>query len=352
MDGAFPFSDRGLQVVALVTFLLLACAVAFTLTAAWLRAANIRDERRWARLEKLWEPVIMAVLTGETAESELRARVHRRDHSRFAAFLLRYARQLKGAERDTVLRLAAPYLDEIAVDLRRRSPEIRARALQTLGELSVAEYSQEFLRALDDRSHLVAMTAAQALAQHYDPAYADRLIQVLNRFQHWSIGYLAAMLTNMGPESAPILRAALADSTRPPQVRAVIARTLTSLKDVGSADLACEVLKSEQDVDLLVPVLGLIEKVGRHDHLPAVRELLHSPDHAVRASAVSTLARIGTPADTAAIRTALDDESNWVVLHAVRGLNEIGETDFLADMAKSEHPGAIAAQEMLWSKQA
>ncbi len=102
MDGAFPFSDRGLQVVALVTFLLLACAVAFTLTAAWLRAANIRDERRWARLEKLWEPVILAVLTGETAESELRARVHRRDHSRFATFLLRYARQLKGAERDTV----------------------------------------------------------------------------------------------------------------------------------------------------------------------------------------------------------------------------------------------------------
>ena len=107
---------------------------------------------------------------------------------------------------------------------------------------------------------------------------------------------------------------------------------------------------SETDVDLVVPVLGLIEKVGRHDHLAVVRNLLHSPDHAVRASAVSTLARIGTPADTAAIRSALEDDSNWVVLHAVRGLNEIGEVDFLSDMAASEHPGAIAAQEILWSK--
>ncbi len=348
MVEALPFPDRGLQVVTIITFILLLCAVGFTLTAAWLRAANVRDQRRWARLESLWEPVILGVLTGELSDTELRARVARRDHSRFAAFLLRYARQLKGTERETVLRLAAPYLDEISHDLRRRSPELRARALQTLGELSVAEYSREFLGALEDPSPLVAMTAAQALARHYDPAYADRLLKVLDRFQHWSVGYLAAMLAHMGPESAPVLRTALADTSRPLAIRAVIARTLAALKDVGSAELACEVLKSEPHVDLVVPVLGLIEKVGSRDHLSVVRDLLHSPEHAVRASAVSTLARIGTPEDTEHIRSALEDESNWVVLHAVRGLREMGETDFLAVVAASDHPGAIAAREILW----
>jgi HEAT repeat protein len=352
MEGALPFSDRGLQLVALVTFLLLACAVAFTLAAAYLRAANIRNEKRWIRLEGVWEPMILSVLTGEAAEGELLARVHPRDARRFVEFLLRYARQLKGVERDTVLSLAAPYLERIAGDLRHRRPEIRARTLQTLGELSVAEYSESFLRALEDQSPLVAMTAAQALARHYDPAYAEKLLRVLDRFQHWSIGYLAAMLANMGPESAPVLRAALADPSRPPQIRAVVARTLTSLRDVGSADIASQVLRSKDHIDVVIPVLGLIEKVGGRDQLPVVRRLLRSPDHAVRARAVSTLARIGTPEDGAHIRAALEDESNWVVLHAVRGLKETGETDLLTEVAASESPGAIAAQEMLWSEHA
>ena len=59
MEGALPFSDRGLQLVALVTFLLLVCAVAFTLAAAYLRADNIRNEKRWIRLEGVWEPMIL-----------------------------------------------------------------------------------------------------------------------------------------------------------------------------------------------------------------------------------------------------------------------------------------------------
>lgn len=349
MEGALPFSDRGLQLVALVTVLLLACAVAFTLAAAYLRADNIRNEKRWVRLEGMWEPIIMSVLTEEAAEGELLARVHPRDTRRFVEFLLRYARQLKGVERDTVLSLAAPHMGKIADDLNHRSPEIRARALQTLGELSVAAYSDRFLHALGDESPLVAMSAAQALARHYDPAFADRLLRVLDRFQHWSIGYLAAMLANMGPESAPRLRAVLADTTRSPQIRAAVARTLTSLRDVGSAAVASQVLRSEDHIDVIIPVLGLIEKVGGRDQLPVVRQLLRSPDHAVRARAVSTLARIGTSEDVAHIRAALDDESNWVVIHAARGLKETGRMDLLAEVAESESPGAIAAQEMLWS---
>ncbi|NNG17221.1 MAG: hypothetical protein HKM89_12145 [Gemmatimonadales bacterium] len=349
MEGALPFSDRGLQLVALVTLLLLACAVAFTLTAAYLRAENIRNEKRWVRLEGVWEPMIMSVLTGEVAEGNLLARVHPRDARYFVEFLLRYGRQLKGVERDTVLSLAAPYLERIADDLSHRRPEIRARSLQTLGELSVEEYSEHFQRALEDQSPLVAMNAAQALALEHDPAYAEKVLRVLDRFQHWSTGYLAAMLANMGPESAPRLRAALADTTRSPQIRAAVARTLTSLRDVASAAVASQVLRSEDHIDVIIPVLGLIEKVGDRDQLPVVRQLLRSPDHAVRARAVSTLANIGTSEDGAHIRAALDDESNWVVLHAARGLKETGRMDLLAEVAESESPGAIAAQEMLWS---
>ena len=352
METVSPFSDRALELVVLVTFLLLACALVFTFTAGWLRTRNIREERRWTHLESIWEPMLFAILTGERREREIYARVLRKDRRRFVAFLLGYARQLRGVEQDTILRLAAPYLERIAKDVRHRSPEVRASALQALGELSVTEYHSEFLHAVKDPSPLVAMIAIQALARHGEPDDAKKLLHVLDRFQHWNIGHLSTILASMGPGSTPILRTALADTTRPPRIRAVIARTLTSLTDVGSADLASEVLRSEQDTDLVVAVLGLIEKVGGPEQLPVVRRLLHSTDPAVRALAVTTLARIGTTEDAEHIRAALNDESNWVLLHAVQGLKEMGAANFLTEVAGSEHRGAIAAQEMLWREQA
>jgi hypothetical protein len=352
METAYPFSDRALQLVVLVTFLILACALVFTFIAGWLRTRNIREERRWTRLESMWEPMLFAILTGDRKEREIYARVLRKDRRRFVAFLLGYGRQLRGVEQDTVLRLAAPYLERIAKDVRHRSPEVRASALQALGELSVTEYHAEFLHAVKDPSPLVAMIAIQALARQGEPDDAEKLLHELDRFQHWNPGHLSTILALLGPESRPILRTALADASRPARIRAVIARTLSLLTDVGSADLAGQVLEAEHDTDLIVAVLGLIEKVGGPDQLPVVRRLLHSTDQAVRALAVTTLSRIGTTDDSEHIRAALNDESPWVLLHAARALKRMGATNLLAEVAGSAHPGAVAAQEMLWGEQA
>jgi HEAT repeat protein len=347
-----PFSDRDFQYVTLAVLVVLACAVAFTLAAAWLRAANNRKQLRWARLQGQWEPVIIRVLAGEMPESQLRSLVPKKDERYFVGFLLRYARRLKGVEHDAVLRLAVPYLSTIARDLGHRSPELRARALQTLGELSILDYSNEFLQALNDPSPLVAMNAAHALARHYQPAHAVRLIRCLERFEEWNIRYLAAMLANMGPESAQVLRDAFRDRSRPPRIRAVIALTLASLNDAGSVDLATQVIEAERQTDLVIAALTLIEKVGGSEQLPAVRRLLESTDFAVRARAVTTLAALGTAEDTARIRSGLDDESNWVALHAAQGLRDMGRVDLLEELASSDHPRAVAAQEMLWEMRA
>ncbi len=346
-----PLSDRAFLLVAAAVLVLLACAVVFTLTAAWLRAWNVRLAKRWERLESVWEPAVLAVLAGESTEPDFHRRVERKDAQFVADFLVRYARRLKGGEREAVFRLAAPYLDTVAAHVRHRSPERRAYALQTLGVLSVARYRGEFLRALDDPSPLVAMNAFQALARHYHPSYAEQLLRALERFQYWSIRYLAAMLATMGNESLEVLRAAYADSGRPHRARAVIAVTLTNLNDARSLDIATRTLESEDQTDLLVASLGLLEKVGGDEQLPTVRRLIRSPDPPVRARAVSALARLGTAEDAEQIRSALDDASNWVALHAAQGLKEMGRDDLLALIEAADHPRAIAAREMLWERE-
>ncbi len=352
MDPALglPLSDRSFHIVSVAVLVLLACAVAFTLAAAWLRLRNVRLTERWQRLEAEWEPVVLGVIAGEAGESDFHRRVRRKDARYVADFLLRYARQLRGVERDAVSRLAAPYLSSVAAELASRSPEKRAYALRTLRDLSVVRYSAEFLRALDDASPLVAMNAFQALARHYDVAYADKLLRALERFEFWSMRYLAAMLANMGSESLEALRTAYADPERPPRVRAVLATTLANLNDAHAAGIASRILETERQTDLSVTSLKLLEKVGGREQLAAVRTLASSPDPAVRAQAISTLARLGAPEDFSRVRSALDDESNWVAIHAAQGLKDLGKTDVLAMLAGTEHPRAIAAREVLWEK--
>ncbi len=353
MDSALglPFSDRSFHIVTAAVLLLLACAVAFTLAAAWLRLRNARLAERWQRLEAVWEPVVLAVISGESVASEFYRKVRKKDSRYVADFLLRYARQLRGAERDSVTRLASPYLSLLASELKARSPEKRAYALRTLGELSVARHSAEFLQALDDPSPLVAMNAFQALARHYDVAYAESLLRALERFEFWSSRYLAAMLANMGSESLQALRAAYGDPKRPARVRAVLAVTLTNLNDARSAGIAARTLETESQIDLIVASLKLVEKVGGPDQLLAVRALTTSPQPAIRAQAVTTLARLGTPEDVYRIRSALDDESNWVAIHAAQGLKALGKTDMLALLEATDHPRAIAAREVLWEQE-
>ncbi len=291
------------------------------------------------------------MISGETGEAEFHRRVQRKDARYVADFLLRYGRQLKGVERETVTLLAAPYLSHVSTDLSSRSPEKRAYALRTLGDLSVRRYSAEFLRALDDPSPLVAMNAFHSLARHYEVAYADRLLRALERFEFWSIRYLAAMLANMGSESLEALRAAYGDAGRPARVRAVLAVTLTNLNDARSAGIAARILETEGQIDLIVASLRLVERVGGRDQLVAVRALTGSADAAIRAQAVTTLARLGTPEDVGPIFAALDDESNWVAIHAAQGLKELGRTDMLAMLESTDHPRAIAAREVLWGQE-
>ncbi len=353
MDPAFslPLSDRSLHIVSVAVLILLACAMAFTLAAAWLRVRNIRLTERWQRLEVEWEPVVLAVIAGDADESDFHRKVKRKDARYVADFLLRYARQLRGVEREAVARLAAPYLDGVVAELASRSPEKRAYALRTLRDLSAERYSAEFLRALADPSPLVAMNAFQALARQYDVAYADKLLRALERFEFWSRRYLAAMLANMGSESLEALRAAYADPGRPARVRAVLATTLANLNDARAADVASRILESESHVDLVVASLSLLEKVGGHDQLAVVRSLVTSPNPVVRAQAVRTLARLGTSEDVSRVRSALDDESNWVAIHAAQGIRALGRTDLLATLEASDHPRAIAAREVLWEEE-
>jgi HEAT repeat protein len=271
---------------------------------------------------------------------------------RFVNYLLRFAKRVSGSERRIVDELAAPYLDLLLHQLSRRTPERRARAVQTLSTLGSRRYADAILKALDDPSPLVAMVAARSLARTGTPEYAAGILSRMHRFDQWRPSFLASMLATMGPAVAPALRTALADPTYAPTVRAVAADALRELNDHVSADAAARVLEEATDRNLIAATLNLMAHVGRTEHLPAIRRHASSQEPIVRARAIAALGHVGAAEDLPFIVGAFHDDSAWVVLRAGEALIEAGATDKLEALARMETPGARMAQQLLAGKPA
>jgi HEAT repeat protein len=317
-----------------------------------LRISNDAKARRWGHLEKLWEPVSLDVVVGLAPPERLWALVSPPDRLRFVNYLLRFAKRVSGSERRIVDELAAPYLDLLLHQLARRTPERRARAVQTLSTLGSRRYTEAILTALDDPSPLVAMVAARSLARTGTPEYAAGILSRMHRFDQWRPSFLASMLATMGPAVAPSLRAALADPTYAPTVRAVAADALRELNDYVSADAAAWVLEEATDRNLIAATLNLMAHVGRTEHLPAIRRHASSKEPIVRARAIAALGHVGAAEDLPFIVGAFHDDSAWVVLRAGEALIEAGATDKLETLARMETPGARMAQQLLAGKPA
>lgn len=313
-----------------------------------LRLKNVRTAAKWERLERRWESKILQVLSAEIAPSELRDLVAPDEELYLVDLVLRYARRIRGAERAKLRQLVMPYLDEVAHRARGADPERRARAVQTLGELGLPTYDDTVVAALDDRSPLVAMIAARALARKETPQYADAVLQRLHRFTSWRPNFLASVLSSMGPEISPILRRTLGDTSIDAQVRAIAATALRHLHDLDSGPVAVRVLETEKQRDLLASALRLLGTVGGPRDLVIVRRMMESSDFVVRATGATALGTLGEPGDLARLREiAVEDESHWVAISAARALRLAGDVNVLRELATSGHERASVAVQVL-----
>lgn len=347
LTGAASVRNTALYLLIGTIAALLLLAVAFAVYTLLLRFGNDLKERRWRRLEALWEePLLLALADPEMADA-LHQMIEPRYRLHFVHFVLDYARRLRGEERAVLRKLAEPYLGPIAERVWSKHQEIRTRAVQTLGTLGLPRYAGEVVTALDDPSPLVAMVAARALATEEHAEYAPAVLRRLRRFGNWSRSFLASMLSSIGSEGVPALRNTLVDREEQDWVRAVAAEALTTLKDFDSGDLAARLVESEEDPELLTAALRLLGVVGRPEHAAAVRERCASPDATIRSVALLALGTLGGEEDQARLLGAMSDPSPWVAIHAAEGLWEAGGAVLLHDLAESDHPRSELARQIL-----
>jgi len=351
--------DALLTTLVILVALLFVVTVGFSAYAVTLRLWHRSRDRRRARFAERWREGLLATIAqsdtdaaGTDVSRDVRGDVAEDERIHFVGFVVEYARRLSGDGRDTLRGLVEPYLGLIAERADSSSVEVRARAIQTLGMLGLEAHAPRVIAALDDDSPLVAMVAARALAQAESPTHAAAVLERLPRFQGWNRRFLASMLAAMGPEVAATFRAGLADSSREPRTRAVLAEALLLQSDLLAADVAARILEADADRELRVAALRLLHVVGRPDHAPVVRRYLGSDDETVRAQALRALGAVGSQGDVPTLLDAMMDASPWVALSAARAALEAGAQRALDEIATSEHVNAALARQVLAEERA
>ncbi len=339
--------DRIFLLLGITVAILLVLIVFFAILTIVLRLRNIRKAGLWQSLEVRWEPLILDVMTGERTPADARRFVAAHEALYFVDYLLRFANRFRGREAAVITELARPYLPRLAARLDKAEPARRARAIRTLSILGSEEYADVIVAALDDPSPLVAMIAARALANQDQPQHAAALLARLDHFDTWSLNYLVSMLAAMGPAIAPQLRRTLGDTQALPQTRAVAAGALRELNDYESGQIAARVLETETERELLTAALRLVGDVGSPEFLGPIRRLSRSDDPVVRGLALRALGRLGSRDDLSLLLQGIEDQSQWVALHAARGLRQVGGDHLLEELVISGHSKSDLARQVL-----
>ena len=345
-----PFSGDPLLEAALIALLCLLGATGLLSIATLL--LNVRRQRTAERQHAAaarWEPLLLQVMTDDAPPERLSTAVRASERMAFIQFALPYTLVLEGDGRARIAVAAAPHLSLLHRLLRHRDPIRRAFAVRALGALGGRAALPLLCTALRDRTPLVAFGAAAALARTGVPviAYADSLIDALDRFDGFGASAVASMLAGHGLALRAALTETLQDAHRSEPARVAAAEALRRLGDVGAAAAAERVLAETASREITAAALRLLRAVGRPDQVAAASCFLASPDPVVRLHAVAALSSLGSAADAPLLQHALDDESVWVAVRAAHGLRELGARGTLQEIAESPHPRAALARQTL-----
>lgn len=334
-----------LLIISILFFFI--ATIIFSLITIFLRFRNIKRARYWNHLEDKWNTKLLEVMAEDKPQSDLIASVRPHEELDFVKYLSRYARRIRGQEKTIIQELSRPFLHRVVQNAKSAEMEIRANAVNLLTTLGGDDAKPILLNALDDPSPLVAMIAARGLIAQKKPEHFTAVIQHIDRFEGWSITYLASMLVALGVEAVPALREAYASVASPPLVRIVAAETLYQLNDFEIVDDVVKTCRHSKNTELVSASLRLLTRIGTDQHLDVVRELAQHEDSIIRINAMHALSKLGNEQDIPLFEKGFNDANSWVAFQAASGMAELNQYEILERIAGSDHPRALIAHQYL-----
>ena len=339
--------DQILFVLTLSILLLLIFVIFLAFSTFYLRAKNNRKSRKYYRLERIWEPLLLEILSEERAPESIKSYVHPDDIWQFLTYLSRYIARVDGEARQRLIEAGQPYVKRILNKLHSWRVEKRAEVISLLQRMDPDQYDPAFKKALKDRSFLVNMVAARALARKGQVENGKAILKHLNRFEIWSVNLLSSFIAQVGNGLSPALRALMTDRNKPAWQRTVAIETLHKLYDFKAGDYANVICTPDENREVVAAYLRLLRVIGEEKHIPYIKQVCERNDPVLLANGIRILVNLEKEKFPTCLYKAMDHPSIWVVINAAWGLKESGKLDVLRHYAYSDHPRAELARQVL-----
>lgn len=297
--------------VAVLT-LLLACVLLAIIVVLRIRAQ--RREQRDAQARQYWAQVIQRELQGEAFKGR------RLQHGEVAGFI-----EAWNSAHDSLLeadsrRLAAlgqrVGLEEVSERMLRGSYHDRAMTIIALGHLHDRRLFDVLSPFLSDRSPIVSLCAARALAQVDPPRAMSMFVPMITERTDWVPGSVARILAeNVDGSAAREIGNALLRANADTTVKLV--RFLADIDAKRAAEVVRQLLDGHVDDHIISVCLQLVHE--KQDRERVIGFLAASRWH-VRMHAAAALGRIGEAADTGRLEPLLADSVWWVRYRTAQAL--------------------------------
>lgn len=342
------WSNQFLLIVISYILILLTLAVGLVMLTVRLHQSNSQKSTHWQSLEAKWNPSMKELKAGTLLPQQLLEQVAPNERFFFVDYLMRHMPDLSPDAQSVLNDALTPCLDIIAARMEVGDEEQRARAVLTLNTLNFERYHSIIVKALDDNSPVVAMLASRALSDTGALEYLEVVLEKIDIFRNWSQSYLTSMLESLAASNPLKLRDCLIDKQRPDWIQAVILKTLSQLNCYEAIPIAVHLLESDADREVQAAALQLLAKLDKGGHKELIRQKCLHDNFVIRLHAIKALAQVGDTHDVNLLRQLLEDQSQWVALHAASALNTLGQQAILADFGDTEHPHANLALQTLY----
>lgn len=339
--------DQILFILTLSILLLFIFVVFLAFSTFYFRARNNRKSRKYYRLERVWEPLLLEILSDERAPESIKSHVHPDDVWQFLTYLSRYIARVDGEARQRLVEAGRPYVKRILDKLHSWKVEKRAEVISLLHRMDPDQYDTAFKNALNDNSFLVNMVAARALARKGHVDNGEAILRHLDRLKIWSVNLLSSLIAQVGNGLSPALRALMIDRDEPDWKRTVAIEILHKLYDFKAGDYAHVICTPEENREVVAAYLRLLRVIAEEKHIPYIKQVCERDDPVLLAHGIRILIHLEKEKYPACLSRAMDHPSIWVVINAAWGLKEAGKLDVLRHYAYSDHPRAELARQVL-----
>jgi hypothetical protein len=297
--------------VAIFTLLLASVLLAIIV---FLRIRAQRRDRRDKQARQHWTEVMQRELAGETVPVKLLQR------DEVIGFIEAWNALCETLPDASVRRLASlghrVGLAEASQRMLRGSYHDRAMTIIALGHLRDRHLYDQLVKFLDDRSPIVSLCAARALAQVDPPRAMSAFVPMIAQREDWVPGSVARILAeNVDGSAAREISNALLRANADSTVKLV--RFLADIDPQRAAVVVRQLLDGHVDDHIISVCLQLIN--DSQDRERVIGFLSASRWH-VRMHAAAALGRIGSNGDRARLEALLSDSVWWVRYRTAQAL--------------------------------